>query len=185
MYGLVAPSDTQAQDRLDWIKSGAEKLLHESVFLRGGFDENVGDSFPSFTLLTGITGKGKTRNFAHPALKEAVLEFFYTGSHRIANKRPDLFRQSVPVPCLALVAAAVIFFDRFLPVVVELTSFQHNCVLDGFARNGSSKLMPHFSAKGYSSIYRGLLSIADQVLQNAYHGPRLRAQLAQWGEEGW
>lgn len=130
-------------------------------------------------------GKGKTRNFAHSALKEAIIEFFYTGSHRIAHKRPDLFRRSVPVPCLALVAAAVSLFVCFLPAVVELTLFQYNCILDGFARNGSSKMMPHFSAKGYSSIHRGLLSIADQVLQHAYHGPRLRDQLAQWGQEGW
>ena len=52
--------------------------------------------------------QGKTNNFAHPALKEAMIEFFYTGSYHIADKHPNLFRHSIPLPCLALVGAAVI-----------------------------------------------------------------------------
>ena len=63
--------------------------------------------------------------------------------------------------------------------------WQYNCALDGFAKNSSSKLMPHFSAKGYTSIFRGLLVIIDKVLQHPYHGDRLRDQLALWGREGW
>jgi hypothetical protein len=51
--------------------------------------------------------QGKTRNFANPALREAVIVFFYTGPYRVARKRPEIFRKQVPLPCLALVAAAV------------------------------------------------------------------------------
>jgi hypothetical protein len=51
--------------------------------------------------------QGKPDNFAHPALKEAIIRFFYTGSYWIADKRSNLFRKSVPLACLALVGAAV------------------------------------------------------------------------------
>ena len=51
--------------------------------------------------------QGKMRNHAHPALKEVVIQFFYTGNYRIADKRPEQFHHSVPLPCLALVGAVV------------------------------------------------------------------------------
>lgn len=51
--------------------------------------------------------QGKTKNFAHLALKDVIIEFFYTGTYHIADKRPDLFHESVPLPCLALVASVV------------------------------------------------------------------------------
>ena len=51
--------------------------------------------------------QGKTKNFAHSALKDAIIEFFYTGTYCIADKHPDLFRELIPLPCLALVASAV------------------------------------------------------------------------------
>lgn len=110
LYGLLPPEDIRAEDRGEWIKSAADRLLRESHFLRGGLDENVRSSclFLSF-YLNCSTVKGKTKYFAHPALKEVLVDFFYTGNHRIADKRPDLFRRSIPVPCLALVAAVVIF----------------------------------------------------------------------------
>ena len=47
------------------------------------------------------------RNYAHPALREAIIQFFYTGTYRIADKRPEEFRRSVTVPCLALVGVVV------------------------------------------------------------------------------
>jgi len=51
--------------------------------------------------------QGKMRNYAHPALKEVVIQFFYTGNYRIVDKRPEQFRCSVLLPCLALVGAVV------------------------------------------------------------------------------
>ena len=62
---------------------------------------------------------------------------------------------------------------------------QYNCTLDRFAKNGTSKSMPHFSAKSYVSIFWSLLVIIDEVLQHPYHSDRLRDQLAVWGREGW
>ena len=51
--------------------------------------------------------QGKMRNYAHPALKEAVIQFFYTGNYRIVDKQPEQFCCSVPLPCLALVGTVV------------------------------------------------------------------------------
>jgi len=68
-----------------------------------------------------------------------------------------------------------------------LTPFakQINCVLDGYARNGTGKRFPKFSAKMYASIYNALLSLIEETLRDAYHGPRLNDQLAHWAREGW
>lgn len=90
VYTLVPPSNIPFQERTAWVESAATELLKISEFLRDGFDSN-----------------GNTRNFANPALREAVIVFFYTGSYRVARKRPEIFRKQVPLPCLALVAAAV------------------------------------------------------------------------------
>jgi len=53
--------------------------------------------------------QGKTRNFAHPALREVIITFFYTGMYRVAGKRPDVFKKQLPLTFLALVGAAVYF----------------------------------------------------------------------------
>lgn len=50
---------------------------------------------------------------------------------------------------------------------------QFNCALDGYARNGTGKKFPKFSAKAYLSIYHLLLSLIEDMLQHAYHGPHL------------
>jgi len=62
-----------------------------------------------------MTVQGKTKVFAHPALKGTILEFFYTGTYYIVDKHPDLFYDLVPVPCLALMALAVLSCLQYLP----------------------------------------------------------------------
>ena len=62
---------------------------------------------------------------------------------------------------------------------------QLNCVLDGYARNGTGKSLPKFSAKAYASIYNGLLALIKETLRHPYHGPRLAEQLGHWAREGW
>jgi hypothetical protein len=56
--------------------------------------------------------QGKTRNFAHPALREAIVTFFYTGPYQIAGRRSDIFSKRLPLTCLALVGTAVFFHHR-------------------------------------------------------------------------
>ncbi|KAG1883537.1 uncharacterized protein F5891DRAFT_990702 [Suillus fuscotomentosus] len=136
-YSLVPPASVPAQERATWVQNAASQLLSESEFLRFGLD-----------------ALGKTRNFAHPGLRDAVIGFFYTGPYRIARKRPDIFRKQLPISCLALVSAA------------------YNCVLDGLVKNGHGKSYPKFSAKEYGPIYRQMVRMIDQILQHPYHGPR-------------
>ncbi|KAG1834305.1 hypothetical protein DFJ58DRAFT_847627 [Suillus subalutaceus] len=120
----------------------AAGLIKESLFLRFGVDE-----------------MGKTRNFAHPALREVAIAFFYTGPYRITQRMPEIFRMELPLSCLALVAAVF------------------NCVLDGLAKNGHGKSYPNFSSKDYSPIYNRMLVFLKDILGDAYHGPRLAAAL--------
>ncbi|KAG2368014.1 hypothetical protein BDR07DRAFT_1478614 [Suillus spraguei] len=101
-----------------WVEEAATTLLEDSAFLHYGVDE-----------------LGKTQNAAHPALREAVIAFFYTGSYRVARRRPDIFQKQLPLECLALVCTAV------------------NCVLDGLKRNGNSKSIPKFTSKEYGTLY--------------------------------
>jgi hypothetical protein len=98
MYGLTPPQDVPPQARAGWVQDAAKKLLEGSLFLRYGVDELK-----------------KTRNFAHPALREAIIRFLYTGSYRIAVKRPDIFQRQIPLTCLALVCTAV-FFGYCMPL---------------------------------------------------------------------
>ncbi|KAI6030964.1 hypothetical protein F5J12DRAFT_779972 [Pisolithus orientalis] len=109
---------------------------------------------------------GKTRNFAHPTLKEAVIQFYYTRTYQIADKSPESFNNSVPLSCLALVAA------------------MYHCVLDGFAKNSTGEMMPQFSGKAYNSIFHGMMKVMNDILCNPYHGVRLCNQLSQWVKEG-
>ncbi|KIM50981.1 hypothetical protein SCLCIDRAFT_37888, partial [Scleroderma citrinum Foug A] len=76
--------------RVAHIQDAAATLVQQSMFLRDSLDEN-----------------GKTRNFAHPALKAAIIKFFYTGSYRIAHRRPDIFRSRIPNTCLAVICTVV------------------------------------------------------------------------------
>ncbi|KAG2131069.1 hypothetical protein DEU56DRAFT_914609 [Suillus clintonianus] len=111
--------------------------------------------------------QGRTRNFANPALHDATIAFFYTGPYQIARRQPDRFRTQLPILCLALVATAF------------------HCVFDSLKKNGNSKSYPNFSSKEYSPIYRRMLSIIKETLDDEYHGPRLSAQLREWAEAGW
>ncbi|KAG1799627.1 hypothetical protein EV424DRAFT_1545921 [Suillus variegatus] len=131
-YSLIPPLLVPAQERAAWIEHAAAGLIKESLFLRFGVDE-----------------MGKTRNFAHPALREVAIAFFYTGLYRIAQRMPEIFRTELPLSCLALVAAVF------------------NCVLDGLAKNGHGKSYPNFSSKDYSPIYNRMLVFLKDILGDA------------------
>ncbi|KAG2122773.1 hypothetical protein DEU56DRAFT_917668 [Suillus clintonianus] len=150
MLDLIPPIEIPAQERPAWVAIRAKTLRRDSLFLRNGFDIN-----------------GKTNNFANPALREAVVIFYYTGSYRLARRRPDLFRKRLPITCLALVSAA---FD---------------CVLLGFSTNGTGKTFPKFTVKEYGQIYKEMMTMIESILLDPYHGPKLIEQLEDWAAYGW
>ncbi|KAG1867087.1 hypothetical protein C8R48DRAFT_671962 [Suillus tomentosus] len=146
MYNLIPSAEVPPQAHTAWVEDTATELLDESLFLRNGVDE-----------------LGKTNNTAHPALKAAAITFFYTGSYRIAHRRPDIFKEELPLQSLAL----------------------YNCVFDGLVKNGSGKYFLKFTAKDYSSVYCSMVVELKNVMKDTYHGPKLTRQLREWAAEGW
>ncbi|KAG1859371.1 hypothetical protein DFJ58DRAFT_726394 [Suillus subalutaceus] len=129
-----------------WVEAAAEELLDNGKFLHHGLND-----------------LGKTRNFAHPALHEAIILFMYTGTYRIAHRRPGIFRKEVPLKCLAL----------------------FHCVLQGLVKHGNGKFYPKFTTKEYESVYMAMLSLLENVKNDPYHGPKLMHQLREWAQAGW
>ena len=64
-------------------------------------------------------------------------------------------------------------------------SFQFNCVLNGFVKNGGGKTFPNFSGKGYNSIFHAMLGMLHNIQKDPYHGAKLQAQLMEWAKEEW
>ncbi|KAG1896001.1 uncharacterized protein F5891DRAFT_1193639 [Suillus fuscotomentosus] len=149
-YSLIPPLSVPVQERAAWVEHTAAELIKEAFFLHFGVDD-----------------QGRTRNFAHPALREAVITFFYTGPYRIARRMPETFSTELPLSCLALVAAAF------------------NCVFDGLVKNGHGKSYLNFSTKDYGPVYCRMLKLLKHILEDVYHGPRLSAQLREWAAAGW
>ncbi|KAG2134542.1 hypothetical protein DEU56DRAFT_756968 [Suillus clintonianus] len=143
MYDIIPPSHIPPQERASWVQERAATLLKKSLFLRNGVDS-----------------LGKTQNVAHPALHEATISFFYTGSYRVARRRPDIFREQLPLECLAL----------------------FNCVLDGLVKNGNGKTYPNFSSTEYKAIYTKMVKLLNDIKEHPYHGPKLAKQLRLWAE---
>ncbi|KAG2134451.1 uncharacterized protein EDB93DRAFT_1107351 [Suillus bovinus] len=141
MYSLIPPPKVQ---------NTTKELLDDSLFLCNGVDE-----------------LGKTNNAAHPALWEAAISFFYTGSYCVACRRPEIFKKEIPLNSLALICTA------------------YHCVLDSFIKNGNGKSFPKYSAKEYSTNYQSMIALLKDVKNDPYHGPKLMWQLREWAAEGW
>ncbi|KAG1719320.1 hypothetical protein EDB19DRAFT_1973382 [Suillus lakei] len=137
-YSLSPPDDIPIQERAAWVQATAVELLNDGRFLHHGLDKF-----------------GKTKNFAHPALLEAIILFFYTGSYRIAHRRPAIFRK------------------------------EFNCIFQGLEKNGNDKFYLKFTAKEYESVYLWLLGLLGDVMSDLYHGPKLVQQLCEWAKIGW
>ncbi|KAG1732614.1 uncharacterized protein EDB91DRAFT_1251662 [Suillus paluster] len=114
-------------------------------------------------LRNSVDELGKTNNAAHPALKAAAIAFFYTGSYCIAHRRPNIFKEELPLESLAF----------------------YNCVFDGLVKNGSGKYFPKFTTKDYSSVYLSMVAELKKIMKHVYHGPKLTQQLCEWAAEGW
>lgn len=90
--------------------------------------------------------QGKTRNFAHPALREVAIAFFYTGPYQIAQRMPEIFRTELPLSCLALVAAVVSYLlhkccINFCSILVQLRP-RRSC------EKRTWKIIPEFFKQG-------------------------------------
>ncbi|KAG1817266.1 uncharacterized protein BJ212DRAFT_1480496 [Suillus subaureus] len=138
MYNLIPPAEVPPQACTAWVENAASELLDKSFFLHDSVDD-----------------LGKTNNTAHPALKAAAVAFFYTGSYRITHRRPNVFKEELPLESLALVCAV------------------YNCIFDRLIKNGSGKYFPKFTAKDYSSVYFSMVAKLKNIMKHKYHGPKL------------
>ncbi|KAG2053496.1 hypothetical protein BDR06DRAFT_972284 [Suillus hirtellus] len=144
-YSLIPLLSVPIQECAAWVEHAAAKLIKEAFFLHFGVDN-----------------QGRTQNFAHPTLCEAVITFFYTEPYQIAQRMPEIFSIELLLSCLALVAVAIILSP--LPMF--------------FVKNGHGKSYPNFSTKNYTPVYCQMLELLNHILEDAYHEPRLSAQLA-------
>ncbi|KAG2046226.1 hypothetical protein BDR06DRAFT_1014911 [Suillus hirtellus] len=140
--GLVPLSNIPPQECASWVEGAAAGLKAGLKFLCDGVDE-----------------QGKTRNFANPALCDAIIMFMYTGPYRIVRRHPDIFSKQLPLSCLALVCAVFV------------------CVLNGLIKNGSRQSFPKFTAKEYGPTYKSALKSLQDIMKDPYHGPKLVEQL--------
>ncbi|KAG1893127.1 uncharacterized protein F5891DRAFT_1196859 [Suillus fuscotomentosus] len=60
-----------------------------------------------------------------------------------------------------------------------------NCVFNGLVKNGNGKSFLKFTAKEYELIYKAMLKLLQDVMDDPYHGPKLAQQLRAWAEAGW
>ena len=58
-------------------------------------------------LTDTVTAQGIMKNFAHPAIKETIIEFYYKGKRSLAAYFPEEFKAAVPIHIVALVVTAV------------------------------------------------------------------------------
>ncbi|KAG2359863.1 hypothetical protein BDR07DRAFT_1378404 [Suillus spraguei] len=56
-------------------------------------------ALPGLRILDDL---GRINNAAHPALHTAAITFFYTGSYHITHRKPDIFKEKLPLHSLAL-----------------------------------------------------------------------------------
>ncbi|KAG2343826.1 hypothetical protein BDR05DRAFT_999732 [Suillus weaverae] len=143
-YSLSPPADIPVEEHAAWVEAAAAELLDGGRFLRFGLDE-----------------LGKTRNFVHPVLLQAIVLLSYTGAHHVAHRQPAVFRKEVPLKCLALVCTV------------------------GLKKNGNSKSYSKFTSKEYESVYHSMLALLNDVMKDPYHGPKLVQQLREWAKIGW
>ena len=128
------------------IQDTAATLVQQSMFLRDGLDENVRSSLDFILSVSKI--QGKTRNFAHPALKAAIIKFFYTSSYRIAHRRPDIFRSRIPNTCLAVICTVVFFFpDSFVLLTYVTTTLVQLCTR-WLCEKRNGEIVPEIYVKG-------------------------------------
>ncbi|KAG1813426.1 hypothetical protein DFJ58DRAFT_740106 [Suillus subalutaceus] len=172
---------------VEWLEGGQQvfwpdrkhdmaKLLYEDLSMwRSDLKKTVASIVPSmYDLIPPSHVPPQQRaawveEAATELLKDAIflrngasISFFYTGSYRVARRRPEVFQKS--------------FTARVLG-----TGLHH----DGFAKNGSGKSFPKFTAKEYSSLYTAMLTNLELIMRDPYHGPKLARQLHSWAAAGW
>ncbi|KAG1765451.1 hypothetical protein EDD22DRAFT_951119 [Suillus occidentalis] len=124
----------------------------------------------SMFLCDGVDELGKTKNFAHPGLCEATILFLYTGSSHCSQAAQYISEEDT---------------INLLSSHLHNGIFLFNCVFNDLVKNGNGKSFLKFTAKECKPIYKAMLKLLNDVMDDPYHGPRLVQQLHAWAEAGW
>ncbi|KAI6016887.1 hypothetical protein BKA83DRAFT_101775 [Pisolithus microcarpus] len=144
------------------VKKKANDLLNTARYLRGEPD-----------------GQGRASNFAHRALKNICLAFYYSNSSKCLHQFTE-FQEYVPYRALALVAAMVshrLKLDSF-PMVLQV-----HALLSSFRKHGIDN-SAQVNSLDVDEAYTALNETILDVLDHPHHGPKLNALLTDWAQSG-
>ncbi|KAI6018691.1 hypothetical protein BKA83DRAFT_4496178 [Pisolithus microcarpus] len=147
-YDLYPPTTAKTEEqRIAVVKKKANDLLNTARYLRGEPD-----------------GQGRASNFAHRALKNICLAFYYSNSSKCLHQFME-FQEYVPYRVLALVAAMV------------------HALLSSFRKHGIDN-SAQVNSQDVDEAYMVLNETILDVLDHPHHGPKLNAMLTDWAQSG-
>ncbi|KAI5984165.1 hypothetical protein EDD15DRAFT_2375558 [Pisolithus albus] len=147
-YELYPPSTAKTEEeRIAAVKKKADDLLSTGKYLRGEPDD-----------------QGRASNFAHCALKNITLAFYYANTSKCLRQFPE-FQEYVPYKALALVTAMV------------------HALLSLFRKHGIDK-SAQVNSQDIEEGYIALNEAISNVLDHPHHGPKLNAMLVDWAQTG-
>ncbi|KAI6017384.1 hypothetical protein BKA83DRAFT_4497262 [Pisolithus microcarpus] len=147
-YDLYPPTTAKTEEqRIAAVKKKADDLLNTARYLRGEPD-----------------GQGRASNFAHRALKNICLAFYYSNSSKCLRQFME-FQEYVPYRALALVAAMV------------------HALLSSFRKHGIDN-SAQVNSQDVDEAYTALNETILDVLDHPHHGPKLNAMLTDWAQSG-
>ncbi|KAI5982572.1 hypothetical protein EDD15DRAFT_2202827 [Pisolithus albus] len=147
-YELYPPSTAKTEEeRIAAVKKKADDLLSTGKYLRGEPDD-----------------QGRASNFAHRALKNITLAFYYANTSKCLRQFPE-FQEYVPYKALALVTAMV------------------HALLSLFRKHGIDK-SAQVNSQDIEEGYIALNEAISNVLDHPHHGPKLNAMLVDWAQTG-
>ncbi|KAI5996947.1 hypothetical protein EDD15DRAFT_2364392 [Pisolithus albus] len=147
-YELYPPSTAKTEEeRIAAVKKKADDLLSTGKYLHGEPDD-----------------QGRASNFAHRALKNITLAFYYANTSKCLRQFPE-FQEYVPYKALALVTAMV------------------HALLSLFRKHGIDK-SAQVNSQDIKEGYIALNEAISNVLDHPHHGPKLNAMLVDWAQTG-
>ncbi|KAI5988428.1 hypothetical protein EDD15DRAFT_2199062 [Pisolithus albus] len=147
-YELYPPSTTKTEKEcIAAVKKKADDLLSTGKYLCGEPDD-----------------QGRASNFAHHALKNITLAFYYANTSKCLCQFPE-FQEYVPYKALVLVTTMV------------------HTLLSLFRKRGIDK-SAQVNSQDIGEGYIALNEAISNVLDHPHHGPKLNAMLVDWAQMG-
>ncbi|KAI6096005.1 hypothetical protein F5141DRAFT_1221212 [Pisolithus sp. B1] len=147
-YDLYPPTTANTEEQcIAAVKKKADDLLSMARYLHGEPD-----------------GQGRASNFAHRALKNICLTFYYSNTSKCLHQFAE-FQEYVPYRALALVTAMV---------HVLLSSFRKHGI------DNSAQVNSQDVDEAYTMLNETILDVLD----HPHHSPKLNAMLTDWAQSG-